>query len=118
MHDAFDQSASRALTATSDPTSVTFPSSFTMAEQKNAEEWVRQNFLIAAYMASAGREYAFTPWWERSKADNSTIVSAFPSEKDKKLLVGNSLEEFHEYEWTSAGIIGRVVHETGKDQAN
>ncbi|NRD09999.1 hypothetical protein [Rathayibacter agropyri] len=74
--------------------------------------------MIAAYMASEGQRHEFKLWWERSEADHKTIVPAFSSAQNKTMLIGDSLQESREYEWRSAGIIGRVIHETGKDEAH
>ncbi|WP_157002324.1 hypothetical protein [Agromyces laixinhei] len=112
--------------AATDPSQIAVPRSFDAAEAANARAWAGQQVQIAKAMAAIGIAYTFIYYWERSPEDIKPKAMISATSEAGRALFGDSLESVQtatgrgsqSYSWESAGIRGRVVHESGMDAAN
>ncbi|WP_188744782.1 hypothetical protein [Agromyces bauzanensis] len=112
--------------AWTDTSSIAIPSSFDAARAANARSWVRQQVRIAKALAEVDEEYTFVYFWERSLEEKPLTASARVDSPAGRALYGESFAaddaqlraKAGTYRWESAGVVGRIVHETGLDTAN
>lgn len=112
--------------AATNASAVALPPSFDPAQAANARLWLRQEIEIAQAMAAIGADYTFVYFWERAPKDKKPKASPSATSTEGQALYGSLLgssqagadSSAEPYRWDVAGIVGRVVHESGMDAAN
>jgi hypothetical protein len=103
--------------ASMDVGSIEIPLSYSRGERENMEVWLSQQVSVAQAAAERGHEYTFVLPWERPPGLNRIDRDVRISPSEHRALYGSDFAD-EGYDWLRAGIVGRMVHEAGRDSSN